>query len=386
MKRVGIITIHNSPNYGACLQSYALYKYIEQQGTYCEIMDVHRPVHEDYIYERQYSSYRNNQFKLSIRFKKVLKNILKNFVGQEMVVKQFTSTVSEERFKQFNSSIKYSKVYNKLSDLKKNPPIYDLYISGSDQLWNPAQPYCLEPYFLTFVPQGKEKISFATSIGLSELTQQEKADFKKWLSSYDAVSVREKQAKSLLDSFVKREVEQVADPTFLLDTSYWKEVAVFPKIEKKYILLFLLSHNKDILDYASRLSHESGLLLIVLKNSNLQSTKGKYIVDNDCGPREFIGYLGHASMVITDSFHCTVFSLLMGAENFYTYINVAAKRGSRITDLLATFELDDHLLPPEFSKSYQELTTVPINKEKVIETIEKEKIHARAFLDKWIKA
>ena len=67
MKRVGIITIHHSPNYGACLQSYALYKYIVQQGAYCEIIDVHRPIHSDYIYEKRYSSYRNNQFKPSVR-------------------------------------------------------------------------------------------------------------------------------------------------------------------------------------------------------------------------------------------------------------------------------------------------------------------------------
>lgn len=386
MKRVGIITIHHSPNYGACLQSYALYKYIEQQGAYCEIMDVHRPVHEDYIYERRYSSYRNNQFKPTIRFKKAFKNTIKKLLGRETVVRQFTSSVSEERFKQFNSFIKYSKTYNRLSDLKKDPPIYDLYISGSDQLWNPAQPYCLEPYFLTFVPKGKKKISFATSIGLTELTQQEKGDFKRWLSSYDAISVREKQGKTLLDSFVGREIEQVSDPTFLLDTSYWNEIAVFPQTSKKYILLFLLSLNKDILDYAVRLSHESGLELIVLKDATLSSIEGMYTVNNDCGPKEFIGYLGQANMVITDSFHCTVFSLLMGAENFYTYINPVGKRGSRIIDLLATFELNDHLLPTGFDKSYQELTKVPINRKKVIETIENEKNHARAFLDKWIKA
>ena len=155
MKRVGIITIHHSPNYGACLQSYALYKYIVQQGAYCEIIDVHRPIHSDYIYEKRYSSYRNNQFKPSVRIRKALKNIIKKVLGRETVVKQFTSPISEQRFKEFNSIIKYSQTYNRLSDLKKNPPVYDLYISGSDQLWNPAQPYCLEPYFLTFVPDGK---------------------------------------------------------------------------------------------------------------------------------------------------------------------------------------------------------------------------------------
>lgn len=380
MKRVGIVTIHNSPNYGACLQSFALCKYIEQQGAYCEIIDIHRPVHEDYVYEKRYSSYRNNPFSLKKKIRKTIKKLL----GRHVKVNQFTSAIAEKRFELFNSSIHYSRPYNKLSDLVTNPPYYDVYISGSDQLWNPAQPYCLEPYFLTFVPQGQTKISYATSIGITELTSKEKHDFKRWLDSYKAVSVREKQGQILLESFMTKAVETVADPTFLLDVEYWKCIAQYPAVSEKYIVVFLLSRNQEMVDYAIKLSKESGVKLIFIKINSLPESDD-YKIDNEIGPKEFLGYLSKANMVITDSFHCTVFSILMGADNFYTYINPVSQRGSRITDLLKTFDLEKHLLSTDFTVAYDDLVKEEIDKEKVNLIIEKEKIKSRMFLNKWIR-
>lgn len=385
MKKIGIITIHNSHNYGACLQAFALYKYIELQGNDCEIIDLHRPIHKDYIYEKKYSSYRNNPFTIKLRLKNGIKKCLLKLFRHNTSYDAFTSKIAEDRFRKFNATIKYSKAYYRISDLKKDPPIYDLYISGSDQLWNPSQPYCLEPYFLTFVPDGKKKISYATSIGITELTYKEQNDFKQWLDSYDAISIRENQAKLLLDSFMNKNIIQVADPTFLLDASFWKEIAIYPSTGQKYILLFMLSKNEDIINYAIRLKNESKLQLIILKNTRLRYNPNNYIIDNDCGPLEFLGYLGNADMVITDSFHCTVFSLLMGAKNFYSYISPNSKRGSRITDLLETFGLLNHLLPSGLSMNYETLIHNKINFANIEEIIESEKVRSRNFLDKWIK-
>ena len=378
MKKVGIITIHNSSNYGASLQSYALFEYIREQGVDCEIIDVHRPVNEDYVYERNYKSFRNNPFTL----KKRVRNFIRTLLREKTQI--FTSPLAEQRFNTFNAAIHYSRPYTRLSELKKNPPIYDLYISGSDQLWNPAQPYCLEPYFLTFVPEGKKKISYATSIGITELTKLEKNRFKEWLASYDAISVREKQAQQLLNSFVGKEVITVADPTFLLDVQQWKDLARYPEIRDKYIAVFLLSSNPKLIQYAIRLRQESGYKLIFLKQKQLQNSNN-YIVDNEIGPQEFLGYLGNASLVVTDSFHGTVFSILMGADNLFSYIHPNNKRGSRIIDLLETFGMEDHLLPVDLNVSFAQLQSLRIDHSQKAIVIEKEKQRSRDFLDKWIR-
>lgn len=382
MKSIGIITIHNSPNYGACLQSYALYKYLEDKGCDVEIIDLHRPnAYEDYVPSKRYTCSRPVKLSLKQRAIKKFKSIL----GIRERKTSLYNPNAKKKFDAFNASIKLSRPYRSIEDLYANPPEYDLYISGSDQLWNPTQAYCLEPYFLTFVPHGRgKKISFATSLGITELRDNEKSNFKKWLEQYDGISVREHQAKELLSSFVDKEIEQVADPTFLISPDEWRSVAVLPDMEQSYILLFTLSHNPTMLEYAQKLSATSGKRLIVLGQIQPLPEEGEYLAVTDAGPREFMGYIQQAEMVLTDSFHCTVFSLLLGPRNFYTYIAPTNRRGSRIVDLLSTFGLASHLLDSSLCQNWEELDKNTINRKEVMSVIEKESIRSQAFLDKYI--
>ena len=374
MNKIGIITIHNSPNYGASLQSFALYKYIEQLGYDCEIIDLYRPCHKGFVHNKKYSPYRVST---AVKIKGRIKKWIKKLIGRN---DNFYSVEAKIKFDSFNGQIKMSKPYFSIEELYSNPPHYDIYITGSDQLWNPEQPFCLEPYFLTFAPLNAKKISYAASIGITKLTHKEKMDFRKWLSCYQAISVRERQAKILLESFVGKEIEQVLDPTFLLDIDYWKSLAVYPNLDQPYILLFTLSHQPDVLDYALRLSKESGFLLVSLRQLQPEAANNEYVTVKDAGPREFLGYLAKANMVITDSFHGTVFSILMGSNNFYTYISPENRRGSRIVDLLTLFNLKDHLLEAHLNCSYSELNEREIDRKALLSLIKKEQAKSRSFL------
>ena len=338
--KIGIITIHNSPNYGASLQSFALWKYLDMQGHDVEIIDLYRPYRKEYVPSKTYKPWRFHKSDMLSQIKNLIKKIVKKGKKSSLF-----SENAKVKFDNFNAPIKLSRPYLSIDDLYLNPPIYDLYISGSDQLWNPTQPYCLEPYFLTFVPKEKKKISYATSIGISTLEQNEKQRIKGYLSSYTAVSVREYQAKKLLESFAgRKDVIQVPDPTFLLDVEYWEKLSVKPNIKEPYLLLFILNWSQTLVDYVLKLSKESGLKLFVLTQIQPSCKDDSYIAVTDAGPKEFIGYIANAEMVLTDSFHCTVFSIIMGAKNFYAYISPDNERGVRITDLLATFNLEKHLL------------------------------------------
>lgn len=369
--KIGIITIHNSPNYGASLQAFALYKYIELQGHDCELIDLHRPHQADFVHSKRFTKYRIDSLKSKLRC------AISTLIGKKNI---FYSSEAKKKFDDFNGQIKLSRPYYGIDKLYADPPLYDLYITGSDQLWNPAQPFCLEPYFLTFTPKGSKKISYAASIGIADLAVREKKDFKRWLSSYTAISVREKQAKILLESFIDREVVQVSDPTFLLDVEYWHSMARMPMRKQPYILLFTLSYNFEILNYALRLSRESDMRLISIAQIQPDSVDGTYTTVKDAGPREWLGYLADADLVITDSFHGTVFSILMGSKNFYTYIASGNKRSSRITDLLSTLNLRDHLLNPDLSASYVELSEKYINRSSLLSAIKKEQDFSRQFL------
>lgn len=382
MKKVGIITIHNSPNYGACLQSYALYRYIQQQGNDVEIIDLHRPfAYEDYIPSKKYVCSR--PVKRSLLSK--LKGNVKSLIGIKTKNPSLYSPLAIKKFDEFNSIIKLSKPYRGIDELYANPPLYDLYISGSDQLWNPTQAYCLEPYFLTFVPNGQgKKISYATSVGITDLRDNEKKDFAKWLNLYDDISVREYQAQSLLQGLLAdKKVNQVADPTFLLDPKDWKDMAVRPK-QSKYILMFTLQHRPEILEYCLQLSKQSGLPLIELGQVQPDVLDGSYTAVKDAGPKEFLGYIENAELVITDSFHCTVFSLIMGANNFYTYIAPTNQRGSRIIDLLEAYNLKKHLLPISLNSSFDTLMFETINKNVVSGIMKNERDRSRLFINQYL--
>ena len=310
-----------------------------------------------------------------------MKLLLKRSLGKKPLQRQYYNEESKIKFDAFNSLYTKGKPYNNIDEFYDNPPQYDVYISGSDQLWNPTQIYCIEPYFLTFVSgENKKKISFSTSIGITGLTDKEKYLFKRWLSDFTAISVREKQAKQLLESFVGREVIQTSDPTFLLLHSEWKEIANYPEAETPYILYFALHWDKELLVYCKRLSAESGLPLYVVNQSQPSPTDGSYFAIKDAGPRDFIGYIANADMVITDSFHGTVFSIIMGSKNFYTYIAPNSDRGSRIEDLLNTFSLSNHILNNDFERNYKELQGSTPDKDMNMSIIQQERKRSASFL------
>jgi polysaccharide pyruvyl transferase WcaK-like protein len=376
--KIGILTIHDSPNYGASLQCYALWEYLAEQGYDCEIIDLHRPgAHSDYVPSNKYHRCRPLYQRKSTKLKKYVKRLF----GIKAKPIHYYNDDAKKKFVEFNSLYKKSKPYTSIDAFYENPPQYDIYIAGSDQLWNPTQAYCIEPYFLTFVSGSeKKKISFSTSIGITELTDAEKKMFKAWLNDFTAISVREKQAKQLLESFVGREVNQISDPTFLLSPSSWHSIANTPTLKEPYILYFALHFDKTLLNYCQKLSEESGLRLYVLNQTQPDSIDNSYVAIKDAGPRDFLGYIENAEMVITDSFHGTVFSLIMGVKNFYTHISPKNKRGSRIEDLLETHALKNHILREDLSRTYSDLQKGIIERQQVISVINRERTRSIDYL------
>lgn len=375
--KIGIITIHKSPSYGACLQSFALWKYISSEGVDCEIIDLHRPTHIDFKKSDRFLPMRQEHLTFKV---KVLTELFK--LKDRLLAKVHLSPL-EKKYNQFNEEIKYSKVYKGVDELYANPPSYDLYVTGSDQVWNPQQAYCIEPYFLTFVNNGGKKISYAASIGLKDLLSEEKEKFAQWLESYDAIGVREKSAQELLTSFMNKPTTLVLDPTFLLDKESWLKESVLPAVDDSYILLFSLFTPSNILNFAKRIAEESDKRLIILAPNRREIGNGGILV-NDAGPREFLGYFYQADMVITDSFHGTVFSMIMEAGNFFSYIAPNNRRGSRIVDLLSLFQLEDHLLSPELKETAIELQSHQIDVSILKERIKEERAKSISFLANYI--
>lgn len=368
MIKVGIITVHNSPSFGASLQSYALYRYLLNQGVECSIIDLYRPANDGFKSSKKYISYKEKKRSFLKKIRSFVKRIIKGSSS-----KRSWKHVSKMKFDEFNSVIRKSKPYYCIDDLYLNPPQYDIYISGSDQLWNPDQPYCVEPYFLTFVNNGGRKISYASSIGLSGLKDAIANDYKKWLADFDAIAVREKTAQQIVHSLLHRDVPLVLDPTFLLDKEVW-EAELIPPSKTNYILLFTLGSNESLANIAYRYAQEKGFQIIGIGN---WENSWPYIKKcDDIGPREFLGFIKNAEAVFTDSFHGTVFSIIFGVKRIIPYVSKTSKRGSRIVDLLRLFNLDHLLVSEEMSIEIDEIDWT-----KVVVLLNRYKEKSRGYLE-----
>lgn len=365
--KIGIITIHRSPSYGGSLQAYALFRYLSNMGYDVEIIDLLRPTHQEYRYSFKYH-------KMRLRFYEYIKNAF--YAIGRVRSHKFDPIAYNEKFVEFNKQLKLSKTYTRIDDIYSTPPNYDVYITGSDQVWNPAQPYAMEPYFLTFVNSGR-KISYAASVGLEDLLPKERKKFKKWIEAYDCVSVREISIKKYLESFIDKKIERVADPSFLLSRNEWQSISIKPE-HNNYILLFELRHNPLLINYCKQLASQSGKSLFVLGQK--EPISDEYTTINDAGPLEFIGYIEEADMVITDSFHGTVFSIIMNTCNFYTYIAPGNKKGSRIIDLLKLHNISNHLLDSSLTQTWDNLSGNEINREIVDECYHREQKLSQDFL------
>ena len=342
-------------------------------GFDCEVIDLHRPVHDDYIFSKRFTDY-HGMCKEAQRFH------LKKFIRTHIIKKKEPAGVAarEAKFTAFNGKIRLSRPYRSIDDLYAEPPAYDVYVTGSDQVWNPTQPFCIEPYFLTFVKDGNaRKISYASSIGIESLTEREQADFKRWLGGYDVISVREAEGKALLEKLISKEVAQVADPTFLLGASYWQSIAKRPNVDGAYILCFKLYAGNHLVEYAAEIARRSGRKVIVLPEG--KPVDGCEIV-YDAGPEDYLGYIANADMLISDSFHANVFGILLGTKNQWAYISPDNKRGSRIVSLFKTFGLSDHFIRPNLSTAYSELDAAGKDLAGIGATVETVTLSARNFL------
>lgn len=382
MKKIGIITVQKAPNYGAELQCYALYKALGDMGYQCEVIDLCRPYHKDFIGSwkyKVYSSVKRYSFKYFwITTRPIRSWIKEHILRKRNLAKEFIRQNKsvlmerERKFESFEHRISFSRKYRSIAELYRNPPQYDIYMTGSDQLWNPTQPYCLEPYFLTFVNNGGKRVSYATSIGVSSLSENVAQDFKKWLASYDRISVREVEARNILQSFTDKDIEVFADPTFLVNVEHWKEMAVRPA-ESDYVFLFTLGYNDILYRKAQEYALSCGKTLVYRANDYRDyPSKTDAVARLDLSPEEWLGYILYSDMVVTNSFHGCVFSIL-----FHKQFRVMSttNRGSRIFNLLDLCGCKDCYL-----ETNDAVTDVAIDYHKVDETIMKERTKATTFL------
>lgn len=332
MKKVGILTEHRARNFGSCLQAYALQTAINQLGHKAEIVD-YRPI----AIENSFGVFIVDLYEQA---KGNIKSVVKFFIN--LVVFAPFRYKREKNFKEFRdkyfslSSYNFEK-YNSSAEEKIQD---DVYVCGSDQIWNPKITYGLDPMYFAY-PMNKNaiKISYAASIGLSDISDYAE-EFKKYLEALDVISVREVSAQKMLNEITDKKVSVVLDPTLLLKKEDW--ISLFEDREKPkdpYILVYSLKVDEEMVKYARELSDEKGLPVIFF---DLRKRYGKNSISKfTADPIDFIYYLYHADYVVTNSFHGTVFSVIF--EKKFVCVPMQGT-SSRMIDLLNTIGLNNRLI------------------------------------------
>ena len=226
----------------------------------------------------------------------------------------------------------------------QDPPLYDIYITGSDQTWSPKIGFN-DALFLKFAPKGRIRAAYAPSIGVASLTPEEEDYLTKNLAAYEFLSCREDYGSKILSKLSGQEVTTVLDPTLLMTAEDWRKVAIRPQIEGKYILCYFLGDRQYYRKFVTQLGKQLKTQIYYIPVS-YQDMSNKNNLLWEIGPREFLGLIDNASVVCTDSFHGMAFCTNLN-KTFYGFVkHRGAKAGdnSRIYDFLDRMGLRKRLI------------------------------------------
>lgn len=213
---------------------------------------------------------------------------------------------------------------------------YDAFVAGSDQVWSPI---VFDPrYYLDYVADNRKKIGYAPSMGVSHIQNQDiKQRMADLMSQFAHLSAREEAGQNLIESITSRKPELVLDPTFLLEYSAWRKIIPESKKLKKakYILCYFLGDNEKSWEHAQKISEETGLPIKILPVFTKDQQYGEFQMA--VGPEEFFNLIDGAEMVLTDSFHGIIFSMLC-SKQFYAFerfrANDPLSQNSRVYNIL----------------------------------------------------
>lgn len=217
-------------------------------------------------------------------------------------------------------------------NLVKELPDADIYIAGSDQIWHPA--LCREDFFLNHVPQGKKRISYAASMGILSIPEQNEKKFGMLLQNIDSFSVREEEMLPIIRNYTTKPVFHHIDPTFLISADEWRTYERPYDILGPYILVYAIYWDRSLNKQLWELHRKTGCRIVSIQKS-IRPVYANSIVA-DAGPAEFLWLVDHAEAIVTSSFHGTAFSVIFN-KRFYPVVNPDAP--SRINSLLKTLDV-----------------------------------------------
>lgn len=343
-KRVGILTMYyDSANYGGLLQAYALVRYLNARGY-----DSKQICYDFSKITININKPSNKQKSHAIlRLKKIVKKTL-NECDNAIHGLTDLKKLRKNACKDFRDSIPHTKEVYSVDTLKRTNEDFDVFITGSDQVWNPNG---YRPgFFLTFVDGAKKtKIAYAASVS-NRISSKALDVYKKALQDFDVISVREKADVLQIKKVTEKEVQWAVDPVFLLSKEEWSSVAsdIDDIISRPYIFCYFLGDSSKQRSVALEYASSKKLKIVTIPYMQMNYRK----CDSEFGdvkllkvtPNQFLGLIRNAERVFTDSFHATAFSLIFQKKFVVFERNGHPEMIERIKSILRLFKCDENLI------------------------------------------
>lgn len=339
--RIGILTFHGVDNYGALLQAYALKRSLEAPGREVFFVD-YRPA-------------------------SVEKPFRWNWKRGGLLGNNIVNCALGPRFERFRKQYlpRSKRCYATADALASNPPEMDIAVFGSDQIWNPGMfgGFFDPAFFGSWTSDGMRRVAYAASFGGGgNVDETHRAELNRLLGRFDAVSVRESAGADLVEAVSKQRPAVTLDPTLLLD-DYEELLEPVPGIEGPFLFMFAMQYSPDLKAAAKSLSETLGLPVVMA----LSSTTGLKLFDRVgraiyASPGQWLWLIKNAQIVLTNSFHGTVFSMIFCRPfAVVPLVGKMASRNERMVNLLELAGIKGRLLNPSCMPEFQSIAEAPID-------------------------
>jgi hypothetical protein len=321
MTEVAIVTMHDVRNCGSMLQAYATQRAVEQFGFNASIIDYRYPNLAHPLVGSPWQQLKRN-----------IKHVAKTFL-----------TLREKLFQQFvDEHMHLTRRYHDAAKLREDPPTADVYVTGSDQVWNPRFIGTDEAFFLGFAPNGCRRVAYAPSFGSHSIPSTVLDSYREYLTRYHALSARESSGADIIERLTGSRPPVVVDPTFLVERTDWENLAVKPPIKRNYILCYGMDEQGYLLSTARKIQEETGHQIVrVYGNRQERARNNDVLFVRDVGPREFLGLFQRSSFAVARSLHGTIFSLIFERPFLSIYRGDTTGAGARQVGLLQLLGLVD---------------------------------------------
>ena len=342
MKKICISTYCEYSSYGSILQTIGLKNTLKEIGFESFVVK-DNPAPSAYLPRKRV-------------FSKNIKLFVKNVLNLRIRKKQELYYQNTLSFINKYVDIRY---YNDYNVLKQTPPDADYYMAGSDQIWHPA--LCKPSFFLDFVPDNKKRLSYAASMGVTDITKEKKESFTRLISKMDSFSVREEDVKNVIKQYTNKDVQVHIDPTFLRSFKEWRNYEEAYPIKRPYILVYALYWDKNLNKKLKKLHKESKMDIVAICSNVCSVYANKYVYD--ANPAQFLWLIDNAEAVVTSSFHGVAFSIIFNKK---LAVVINPKAPSRIENLLQVLQVSSSCIENvlRFDLAQYQAINVNIEKEK----------------------